>query len=142
MAKIRAENKRIYIAGPLCNREERLFLEKIDSICKKLGFSTFLPHRDAGLFKDIKDIEKIAKKDFEEIYNCDLMIGILNGICVGAGTSWEMGYAQALGKPVIGLKTDRTINESISDISVIIAGKVKIVESIEELKKALERFIK
>jgi len=67
------------------------------------------------------------------------MIGVLNGIYIGAGTAWEMGYAQAIGKKVIGLKTDRKVEESIGDISVIIAGKVHIVESIEQLKTELEK---
>lgn len=130
---------KIYLAGPLCSEESREFLEKIDKICKELGFETFLPYRDAGLYKNEEDIKKISKKDLEEIYKCDIMIGVLNGICVGAGTAWEMGYAQAIGKKVIGLKSDRAIEESISDISVIIAGCVEIVESIEGLKRELEK---
>jgi len=133
---------KIYIAGPLCNQDERDFLEKIDNLVRRLGFETFLPHRDCGLFKDIKDIKKIAEKDFEEIHKCEVMIGILNGLCVGAGTAWEMGYAQAIGKKVIGLKTDRRIKESIGDVSVIIVGKVEIVESLEELKKELKKLKK
>lgn len=129
---------KIYIAGPLCTIENRISLEKIDKICKDLGFDTFLPHRDAGLYENVKDIKRISKRDVEELYECDILIGVLDGICVGAGTSWEMGYAQALGKKVIGLKTDRKISESISDMSAIIAGTVKIVESVEELKKELK----
>ena len=130
---------KIYIAGPLCSEENRKFLEEIDKICKDLGFETFLPHRDAGLYENKEDIKRISKRDLEEIKKCDLMIGILNGICIGAGTAWEMGYAQAIGKKVIGLKTDRKIQESIGDISVIITGQVNIVESIEELREELNR---
>ncbi len=132
---------KIYIAGPLCEEKDRKFLEKIDKLCRDLGFKTFLPHRDTGLFKNLKDIKKISKKDVEGLYKCDMLIGVLNGICVGAGTTWEMGYMQALGKKVIGLKTDRKINESISDISVIISGAVKIVESVERLKKELKKLV-
>ncbi len=132
---------KIYLAGPLCTIQNRNFLEKIDKICKDLGFDTFLPHRDAGLYKNVKDIKIISKRDIEELYKCDILIGILDGICVGAGTSWEMGYAQALGKEVIGLKTDRKLNESISDISVVIAGAVKIVGSVGELKKELKKLV-
>ena len=128
---------KIYIAGPLCSEKERKFLEEIDKECKKLGFQTFLPHRDCGLYKDIEDIGKIAKKDVEEIYKCDLMIGVLNGICVGAGTAWEMGFMQALDKKVIGLKTDRKVNESIGEISAVILGNTEIVDSIEKLKEKL-----
>ena len=130
---------KIYIAGPLCEPKNREFLEEIDKLCKNLGFQTFLPHRDAGLYKKQADISKIAKKDLEELYKCNVLIGILNGICVGAGTAWEMGYMAALGKPVIGLKTDRKVEESIGDISVIVAGNVKIVESLKELKEELKK---
>lgn len=54
--------KKIYIAGPLCTEENRAFLEELDKICKEMGFETFLPHRDAGLFKDLRDIPKISKR--------------------------------------------------------------------------------
>lgn len=132
---------KIYVAGPLCTEENRKFLEIIDSLCKEKGFETFLPHRDAGLFGDIMDIEKISKKDVEELHKCDILIGVLDGICVGAGTAWEMGYFQALGKRVIGLKTDRKVEDSISDISVVMAGEVEIVESLEELSEWLDKKI-
>lgn len=133
---------KIYIAGPLCSEENRKSLEEIDKICKDLGFETFLPHRDAGLYEgDENKIKEISQRDLEEIKKCDLMIGVLNGVCVGAGTAWEMGYAQAIDKKVIGLKTDRKIQESIGDISVIITGQVNIVESIEELRDELKKLI-
>jgi nucleoside 2-deoxyribosyltransferase len=130
---------RVYIAGPLCSEKERKFLEEIDAICKGLGFETFLPHRDAGLYKSIEDVKKISKRDIDEIAKCDLMIGVLNGICVGAGTAFEMGFAEALGKRVIGLKTDRKVNNCIGEISAVIVGKVEIVESIEKLKEKLKK---
>ena len=110
---------------------------EIEKLCKQLNFETFLPHKDVGLYKELKDIKEISKKDIEELHKCDILVGVLDGVCVGAGTSWEMGYFQALGKSVIGLKTDRKINESISDISVVVAGAVNIVESLKELKKEL-----
>ena len=54
--------KKIYVAGPLCEEEGRKFLEKIERLCKELGFETFLPHRDAGLYKELNDIKKIPKR--------------------------------------------------------------------------------
>ena len=131
--------KKIYIAGPLGEQENRKFLEEIDKLCVELDFDTFLPHRDAGLYDgDESKIKNISERDLQEIKICDLMIGVLNGIYIGAGTAWEIGYAQAIGKKVIGLKTDRKLKDSISDISVIMAGQVQIVESIDELEKELK----
>ena len=132
---------KIYIAGPLCSEENRKFLEKIDLMCKKLGFETFLPHRDCGLYNgDENKIKEISSRDVEEIHRCNILIGVLNGVCVGAGTAWEMGYAQAIGKKVIGLKSDRAVKNSISDISVVIVGQIKIVESVEGMEKELRNF--
>lgn len=128
---------KVYIAGPLCEEKQREFLEKIDEICKELGFDTFLPHRDAGLWKGFGDVDEISKRDVEELHKCDILIGVLDGIYVGAGTAWEMGFFQALGKRVIGLKTDRKVDESIPEISAVIAGQVEIVEGLEELREVL-----
>ena len=134
--------KKVYIAGPLCEESSRKFLEQIDEICKELRFDTFLPHRDAGLYSgDENKINNISQKDLQELHKCDILIGVLNGICLGAGTCWEMGYAQALNKKVIGLKTDREIKDSISDISVIIAGCTNILTSLEDLKNELKKLI-
>ena len=132
---------KVYIASPLCNEEERKFAESLDLICKDLGLGTFLPHRDAGLWKEGKDFKEIAKDDIDGFKDCDLVIANLNGFNVGAGTAWEMGYAHAKGIPVIGLKTDRKVEESVEEISAIILGITKIVTSIDELKKEIKKLI-
>jgi len=130
-----------YIAGPLCLKEERDFLEKIDQICKKYNIKTFLPHRDCGLWKEGVDFKKIAKGDINGFEGCNLIIANLNGFNVGAGTAWEMGYAFARGIPVIAIKTDRKIEESIEEISAIVIGTTKILKSFEELDKELTKLI-
>jgi len=137
------ENRyKIYIAGKLCTESERDFLEKIDEVCKKLGFETFLPHRDIGLAKGVKDIKKVFKGDIEEGFkNCKLIIADLNGLHVGAGTSWELGYAYAKGIPAIGIKTDENIDEALDYLSAILLGSMKIVTSLEELKKEIKKLI-
>ena len=133
---------RVYVAGPLCTQEERNFLEKIDKICKKHGFETFLPHRDCGLWKSMKDVKRIAKGDLKGFDNCKLVIASLNGFNVGAGTAWEMGYAHAKKIPVIAIKTDRKPEESIEEISAIIAGTTKITTSFDELEEEIKNIVK
>lgn len=131
---------KVYVAGPLCNEKERKFIEELDLLCKELGFETFLPHRDAGLWKEGKSFKEIAKKDLMGFEGCDLLIANLNGFGVGAGTAWEMGYAHAKGIPVIGIKTDRKIKDSIEEISAIILGITNIVKSLDELKEEMQKF--
>ncbi len=131
---------KIYIAGPLFNEKDRDFLEEIDKICKELGFDTFLPHRDVGLWKQGIDFKKIAQGDLKGFEECDLMLANLSGFNISAGTVWEMGYSYAKKIPVIGIKVNCKIKECVEEISAIVMGTTEFVESLEELKKRLKEF--
>ncbi len=134
------KNMKIYIAGKLCTDSEREFLEEIDKVCRKNGFSTFLPHRDVGLCKSMKDVEKTFKGDIVEGFkDCKLVVAFLNDLHVGAGTAWELGYAYAKGIPAIGIKTDEPIEDALEYLSAILINSMKVVTSLEELEKELKK---
>jgi len=130
-----------YLAGKLRTESEREFLEKVDSLCKSVGFETFLPHRDVGLAKDMGDVKRIFKGDITDGFkDCKLVIAILDGLHVGAGTAWELGYAYAKKIPVIGIKTDESIENALEYLSAIIIESTKIVHSLKELEKELRKY--
>ena len=132
---------RIYIAGKIRSESEREFLEKIDKLCKSLGFETFLPHRDVGLSKNMKDVKKIFEGDIKKGFkNVKLIVAVLDGLHVGAGTAWELGYAYARGIPAIGIKTDEPIEDALEYLSAILIGSMEIVTSLNELEKKLREF--
>ena len=132
--------KKVYIAGRLCTDSEKEVLEQIDKLCKKLGFKTFLPHRDIGLAKGMKDVERVFRGDIIEGFkNCNLVIVNLDGLHVGAGTSWELGYAYAKEIPLIGIKTDEKVEEALDYLSPIIIASTKIVTSFKELEKEIKK---
>lgn len=133
---------KIYIAGKIRTEQERIELEEIEKLCSSLGLKTFLPHRDVGLAKDINDVKKIFKGDIIEGFkNCGLVIAYLNGLHVGAGTAWELGYAYANKIPVIGLKTDESPEEALEYLSAILIASMPIVNSFDELKKKISKMI-
>ncbi len=133
---------KVYIAGKIGTKYELKQLEYIDKLCKDLGFKTFLPHRDVGFAKGIGDVKRIfegdIKKGFEEV---DMVIALLDGLHVGAGTAWELGYAYARGIPRIGLKTDESIGEALESLSAILIGSMKICGSLEELEEELKKLV-
>lgn len=132
---------KIYIAGKIRTENEREFLEEIDKICKSIGFKTFLPHRDVGLAEDIKDVDRVFKEDIIKGFkDVKLIIAVLDGLHVGAGTAWELGYAYAKGIPAIGVKTDESPEEALEYLSAILIGSMEIVGSLDELKKKLLKF--
>ncbi len=134
--------KKAYIAGKLCTKLEREFLDKIAKICEKLGITTFLPHRDVGLCKGMEDVKRTFKGDIKEGFKkCNMVVVVLDGLHIGAGTSWELGYAYAMGIPIIGLKTDEPVEDALDYLSPIIIASTKIVTSLKELEKELKKLI-
>lgn len=133
---------KIYIAGKLCSENEKKQLEKIAKLCEELGFETFLPHRDAGICESLKDIKKIFKKDIlEGMGRVDLVIAMLDGLHVGAGTAWELGYAYAKNIPAIGIKTDESPEDALEYLSAILLGSMQIVKNFEDLEEELKKLI-
>ena len=134
---------KVYVAGKLRTEDEKNTLEKIERLCKEMDFETFLPHRDVGLAESIDDVNKIFNGDIKNGFkDIDLVVADLNGLHVGAGTAWELGYAFAKKIPAIGIKTDESVKEGIEYLSAILIGSMKIVSSFKELKEELIKFKK
>ena len=134
---------KIYVAGKIWEKYELEQLEKVDKLCKSLGFKTFLPHRDVGLAKSVKDVKKIFEGDIIKGFkDVELVVALLDGLHVGAGTAWELGYAYSKGIPSLGLKTDEAIEDSLETLSALLIGSMKIVSSFDELEKELIKFKK
>lgn len=105
--------KNIYIAGPLFNKHEQMYLEDIAEELEGNGYDCFLPHRDQTGIDDseLKSTEflsqdsknKIFKTDLDALESADLTVALLSGQDIDSGTSAEIGYTYAKGKPVIGI---------------------------------------
>lgn len=104
---------RVYLAGPLFTPIERDF---IDRIAKELQSScvVYVPHRDGFLIEELlakglsqtEAYRAVYQKDITEVQNCDVLLAIVDGRAPDEGVCVEIGYAKALGKRIIGLKTD------------------------------------
>ncbi|MFM8528253.1 MAG: nucleoside 2-deoxyribosyltransferase, partial [Ilumatobacteraceae bacterium] len=81
------------------------FIEKVDALVRSCGYDTFLPHRDNPP-KTADNVDLIFRNDKGGIDRCDVVVANLNGVTTDDGTAWEMGYAYAKGKFIIGLFTD------------------------------------
>ena len=131
--------KKVYIAGPLFNDHERAFLEAIALNLEKEGFKCFLPHRDftgveeselktTSMTQKTKD--KIFVADLTALRESDLTVALITGWDIDSGTSAEIGYSFAQGKPIIGIDASERrfrnlfvegmIAEKVQNISAII----------------------
>lgn len=128
-----------YIAGPLFNDSERWYVEQVDKIARNLGFDTFLPHRDGKeLLPANRDIRDVFELDRDEIDDSDVVIANLDGIAVDDGTAWEIGYAYARGKHIIGIHSDMRTHGRNQFVNLMIQCSLhKLVHSLEELSTYL-----
>jgi nucleoside 2-deoxyribosyltransferase len=126
--------KYIYVAGPLFNTHERWYLERIAEAIEEAGYRTFLPHRDAGLVKlgSSEERLRIFKVDIDALNAADLIVALLTGADHDSGTSAELGYMYALGKPCFGINDDK--RGALNNIIWGICGNgQRIVRNIDEL---------
>lgn len=140
----RSQRPYVYVAGPLFDEGERWFIEKIDRLIQDKGFDTFLPHRDNPP-KTADNVREIYENDKGGIDRCDVVVANLNGIMTDDGTAWEMGYAFAKDKYIIGLFTDwraRFPNSSEVVNLMMQCSMDRLVRSLEELEDALDAWLK
>ena len=126
-----------YVAGPLFDEGERWWIEKIEQVVVDAGFTTFLPHRD-NPEKNADNVGKIFANDRRGIDNCDVVVASLNGLTTDDGTAWELGYAFALGKPIVGLYTDwrRRFDDEVVNL-MIECSLTTLVRSLDDLPAVL-----
>ena len=139
----------MFIAGPLFSQAEREFNLKLDEFLRKHGFETFLPQREVGeLWKKIrrrggKAYRKIYEEDLRGLEGADVVVAVLDGPDVDSGTAFEVGYACAKGKPVIGLKTDMRVFARGEELNNMLAQGVRaLVKNFDELLTELTKLHK
>lgn len=131
--------KTVYLAAPLFTGAELDFNRKLRDEIKKAGFDVFLPQEDSNNIKDEKNRQKIIfNKNLVAIDKADILVSVVDGADVDSGTSWEIGYAYALGKPVLGLRTDfRTLGIE-GTVNLMIERSVILCSDIPELLARLK----
>lgn len=106
----------VYVAGPLFNTHERRYLDEIAAVLEGAGYETYLPHRDAGVI-DLSipgERERVFQMDLDALNACDFCVALLTGADHDSGTSLELGYLFAQGKPCFGITDDvRRLNNMI-----------------------------
>lgn len=128
---------RAYLAGPLFDEGERWWIEKVEELVTEAGFSTFLPHRDNPP-KDEHNVHAIFENDKRGIDECDVVVASLNGVATDDGTAWELGYAYANGKYLIGLYTDWRTRFTHEVVNLMMECSMhRMVRSLDELRDAL-----
>ena len=130
---------RAYIAGPLFNQGDRWFDEQIEAIAVRAGLKTFLPHRDnKEAQQDERSLNAIFKGDLRGLDEASIVIANLNGSAIDDGTAWEIGYAYARGKHLVGVHTDMRLMMPNQVVNLMIECSLhEMVHSLDDLTASL-----
>ncbi len=131
--------KTVYLAAPLFSEAELDFNRMLRDEIKSSGFNVFLPQEDSNNVKDRDDRQSIIfSKNEAAIDKSDIIVAVIDGADVDSGTAWEIGYAYARGKPLLGLRTDfRTLGIE-GTVNLMIERSVLLCMSIKELLNRLK----
>lgn len=103
--------KKIYLAGPdVFEKDAKAQGEALKELCKEFGFDGLFP-LDNVIEEDApeKMAEAIRVANIQLIHEADIVMANLSpfrGFEPDSGTVYEVGFAEALGKPVFGYTSD------------------------------------
>ena len=127
----------VYIAGPLFDEGERWWIERVEAVVAAAGLTTFLPHRDNPP-KTADNVVEIFETNLAALDDCSMVVASLNGVITDDGTAWEIGYAYALGKHIIGIHTDWRSRFPSEVVNLMVERSLdQLVRSLDELADAL-----
>ncbi len=130
---------KIYLAAPLFTLAEKKFNSFIANILKKSFFKVYIPQEsgDTSELFTKEGHKKIFSQHVKALHECDLVIAIVDGSDADSGTSWEMGYAFALGKRIISLRTDFRRFGLYEPVNLMLSESSELVKSESELLSLL-----
>ncbi len=91
---------RVYLAGPLFTLPQLWLLNETKRALGAQGLEVFSPKDEVGFLTDPSHALRVAQADLRGLDGADLVFAILDGL--DSGTVFEVGYARAKNKPVIG----------------------------------------
>lgn len=115
------ELTKIYVAGPFFRPGERDRLEQLRKLFKEDSFFTdyqlffpmdhFIPNGEN--MSNWEWAKAVFEMDTNALLDADIVVAVYDKHYSDSGTAWELGYAYALGIPVILLCTDLNADNSI-----------------------------
>ena len=99
-----------YLAAPLFSQRERTWNRSLAAavmaVYPECAWTLPQDFRFGDDFNDPRHYGALRRRCLAEIGACDALVAVLDGPDADSGAAFEMGYACALGKPVVGVRTD------------------------------------
>jgi len=120
----------VYVSSSLRNKELN---REVADVLEHSGYSVYLPQRDAPATGSSADV---FASNIEALRRADVVVAVL--VNYGRDLAFELGFAHALGKPIIALaETSEYLRDEMIANSII-----KVVKTLEELRGELRNTLK
>jgi nucleoside 2-deoxyribosyltransferase len=132
---------RVYLAAPLFSEAECNYNLSVARLLRENLFDVFLPQEtgDDSESRNTEEQVRIFSDNVRALKNADIVVAVIDGADADSGTSWEMGYASALGKQIIALRTDFRRAGSYEKVNLMLEkSAAAIVTNMEELLEAVK----
>ena len=101
----------VYLAGPLFTQGERHWNDDLAAALRAAGFSVAVPQEQATVILaegglSPTNVRKLFEVAIQSIESSKAVVAILDGPDADSGTCFECGYAYAIKRPVLGIRTD------------------------------------
>lgn len=138
---------KIYLSAPLFTQMERKWNRTLARELERRieGAEIILPQdfKFSDSFNRPEDFPQLFDACLETLEEADLVVAVLDGPDVDSGTSFECGYAYALGIPILGIRTDyrksqdRGLNLMLSRSCTELLREMSFQEDLDQLARDL-----
>lgn len=130
---------RIYLAAPLFSEAEQAYNLALHDLLERHLFDVYLPQEvgDTSHTRCREEHRTIFAQHLAVLQDVDTVVAVIDGADADSGTSWEMGYAYALGKRVVALRTDFRIAGYHELVNLMLEESATVVTAKEDLPRAL-----
>ena len=132
---------KVFLAAPLFSEAEREFNSQTAKRLRKNGFEVWLAQESSFIQQGVhKEKKTIYEVDILALKTSDVLVAVLDGVDVDAGVAFEIGYAKALGKPIIGLKTDYRTFSKMEEVNLML--EVSLIKKCTGIGEVIDSIIK
>ncbi len=130
---------RIYLAAPLFTEAEQAYNRVLHDLLSRHLFEVYLPQEigDNSRCRHDGEHRRIFERHVQALRDADIVVAVADGADADSGTSWEMGYAYALGKTVVALRTDFRMAGRRECVNLMLEESSLVVTKKEDLPAAL-----
>ena len=119
---------RIYLAAPLFSEAQRVYNAGLADLLTSQYYAVHLPQKAED-----------TATNLDALRSSDIVVAVIDGSDADSGTAWEMGYATALGKRVIAIRTDFRRYSDNELVNLMLEMDAEVVSSSDELLSLLTR---